>query len=387
MRIVIVGSGHAGVQLAAALRQARHEGDVVLVSGETALPYHRPPLSKGFMLGEVDEAALALRHQAFYGTVERRAGLRATAIERTAQRLILADGTALAYDHLVLATGLRNRHLQGALSLRDLSDAVDLRDRLAAARDIVVIGAGFIGLEFAAVAAAPERRVTVVEAAPRILGRSVCAPIADCIAGWHRARGTALHLSTAITAIEAGAVWAGDIGLPADLVLAGIGAEPDVTLAAEAGLSLDNGIAVDALLATSDPAISAIGDCASFPGPHGRIRLESVQNATDQARCLAARLTGRPAPYAAVPWFWSDQGDIKLQIAGLGAGADHLVSRGDPAAGRFSVFRFRGTQLAAVESINRPADHMAARRLLARPGRLTPDQAADETVDLKILAA
>lgn len=377
MRVVIVGSGHAGVQLAAALRQAGHHGGIVLVGDETALPYHRPPLSKGYMLGEVDVSALALRPPAFYDTIERRAGTRAVAIGRPAQRLMLADGTSLAYDHLVLATGLRNRRLGGALSLRNLADAAALRDRLATARDVVIIGAGFIGLEFAAVAATSERRVTVVEQAPQILGRSVSAPIADRIAGWHRARGTVLHCATTAHGAH----------FRADLVLAGIGADPDIALAAEAGLDLDNGIAVDAWLATSDPAISAIGDCASFPGPNGRIRLESVQNATDQARCLAARLTDRPVPYDAVPWFWSDQGDLKLQIAGLGQGADHLVLRGDPTTGRFSVFRFRNGRLAAVESINRPGDHMAARKLLMRPGCLTPGQAADETIDLKALAA
>ncbi len=370
MRVVIVGAGHAGVQLAAALAQAGH--GIVLVGEETALPYHRPPLSKGYMLGEVDDAALALRPAAFYDTIERHAGVRAVAIDRPAQRLILADGTALAYDHLVLATGLRNRRLAGALSLRDIADAAALRARLAAARDVVVIGAGFIGLEFAAVAKTPERRVTVIEAAPRILGRSVSAPVADCIAAWHRARGTVLQCATGPS----------EAHFRADLVLAGIGADPDVALAKEAGLAIDNGIAVDAWLATSDPAISAIGDCASFPTASGRVRLESVQNATDQARCLAARLAGRPAPYDAVPWFWSDQGDIKLQIAGLGQGADHLVLRGDPASARFSVFRFRDGRLAAVESINRPADHMAARKLL---GRLTPEQAADENVNLKAL--
>ncbi len=371
MRIVIVGSGHAGVQLAAALAPSDH--DIVLVGDEAVLPYHRPPLSKGYMLGEVDAAALALRPASFYQAVERHAGIRAIGIDRLAQRLGLAGGTALAYDHLVLATGLRNRRLPGAFSLRDLGDATAIRDRLATARDVVVIGGGFIGLEFAAVAATPARKVTVIEQAPQILGRSVSAPIAGCIAAWHRARGTALHCATAAT----------EAHFRADLVLAGIGAEPDIALAAEAGLAIDNGIAVDALLSTSDPAISAIGDCASFPTAGGRVRLESVQNATDQARCLAAGLAGRPVPYDAVPWFWSDQGDIKLQIAGLGAGADHLVVRGDPAGGRFSVFRFRDGVLAAVESINRPADHMAARRLL---GRLTPEQAADERADLKALA-
>ncbi len=376
MRVVIVGAGHAGVQLAAALRQAGHDGDIVLVGDDTALPYHRPPLSKGYMLGEVDETALALRPPGFYASIERHAGVRAVAIDRAARHLLLADGTALAYDHLVLATGLRNRRLPGALSLRDLGDAAILRERLAGARDVVVIGAGFIGLEFAAVARTAERRVTVIEATPQILGRSVSGPIAACIADWHRARGTVLRCAATATQAD----------FDADLVLAGIGADPDIALAVQAGLAIDDGITVDALLATSDPAISAIGDCASFPWGSSRIRLESVQNATEQARCLAARLTGRPAAYDMVPWFWSDQGDIKLQIAGLGQDADRLVLRGDPADGRFSVFRFRGDRLAAVESINRPADHMAARRLLARPGRLSPEQAADPGTDLKALA-
>ncbi len=279
--------------------------------------------------------------------------------------------------------------------LRTLADATALRERLTEARAVVLVGAGFIGLEIAAVAAKQGKDVRVVEATGRVMARVVSPPVARFFAAAHASWGTRFLFDTSIVRVlgESGrAVGAettrGEV-LRADLVVICIGVAPDDELAAAAGLATSDGIVVDATLATADPAISAIGDCARYPSrfADGMARLESVQNAVDQARCVAARLAGRPAPYAAVPWFWSDQGELRLQIAGLTAGHDQAVPRGDADSGRFSVFCYREGRLIGIESVNRPADHIAARRLLATAPDLTPDQAADPAHDLKAHAA
>ncbi len=408
--VLIVGAGQGGFQLAASLREAGYAGPVRLLGDEPGLPYQRPPLSKAFLKGEADAAQLELRPAAFYAdhSIEMLHG-RAVAIERAERRVRLADGTALDYEHLVLATGARNRplpvkgaDLDGVFYLRTLADAQALKARLAAARQVVVVGAGFIGLEFAAVARALGHEVTVVEATLHPMGRAVSPIMSAFFAEAHRAMGTRLVLSAGVVALhgrdgQVTGVEAADGALhpgggtvyPADLVVVGIGVVPNAELAAEAGLEVRNGIVVDETLATADPAISALGDAVSYPSVHAglTVRLESVQNAADQARCLAHRLTGNALPYAAVPWFWSDQADLKLQIVGLAAPTDSAVLRGDPASRRFSVFRFHERRLTAIESVNRPADHMLGRRLLAgRPG-LTPEEAADESFELKSLLA
>ena len=404
--IVIVGAGQAGFQAAASLREAGFSGSLTLVGEEAALPYQRPPLSKAYLAGKTDARGLLLRQESFFAEhrIDHRSGTRVTAIDRAERSLLLSEGGPLAYDHLILATGTRNRalpvpgaDLAGVRQLRSLDDADALRSAIEGIRRIVVVGAGFIGLEFAAVCAARGLSVTVIEAAERVMVRAVSPETSEAFRAFHEEAGVRFLFGAGVTAIEgeAGQVavvrTADGQALPADLVLVGIGVVPNQELAAEAGLAVRDGIEVDAFLATGDPAISAIGDCVRFPSrfatgmPGGdRVRIESVQNAVDQGRCLAARLTGRAAAYDAVPWFWSDQGPRKLQIAGLAAPGDASVLRRIGAG--FSVFRFRDDALSAVESVDRPADHMAARRLLASGKALTPEQAADPNFDLKALA-
>ncbi len=404
--IVVAGAGQAGFQLAASLREGGFRDPITLIGDETALPYQRPPLSKAYLAGKTDQEGLFLRQPGFFAehAITHRPGIRATGIDRSERRLHLSDGESLGYDHLVLATGARNRtlpvpgaELDGVRQLRGLADADALKAAIASARDIVVVGAGFIGLEFAAVAAARGLSVTVIEAADRPMARAVSPEIGQFFQGAHEAMGVRFAFGAGVAAIlgrdgrVASVALADGRELEADLVLVGIGVLPNRELAADADLPAEDGVRVDAFLATPDPAISAIGDCARFPSPFahgltpdGTVRIESVQNAIDQGRCLAARLVGRPAPYGALPWFWSDQGPHKLQIAGLAGPGDASVVRGSGPA--FSVFRFRDSVLSAVESVDRAADHMIARRLLAARTALTPDQAADPAFDLKALA-
>lgn len=401
--IVIVGAGQGGFQAAASLRESGYEGQLVLVGDEPGLPYQRPPLSKAYMKGEAGIEQIELRAGAFYA--DHRIELvhaHATAIDRAGQLLRLESGEALPYAHLILATGARNRplpvpghDLAGVFYLRTRADADALKGRLEGARRVVVIGAGFIGLEFAAVARALGHEVTVLEGASRVLARAVSPEMSAFFASAHAAMGTDLVLGAGVIGLEGQSghvtgVKTGDGTVyPADFVLVGIGVVPNVELAAEAGLEVANGIVVDAHLATLDPAISALGDAVAYPSRFagGNVRLESVQNAADQARSLAHRLTGKGTPFDAVPWFWSDQADLKLQIVGLAAATDSAVLRGDPASRRFSVFRFRDGVLTAIESVNRPADHMLGRRLLAGTPAITPEQAGDEGFELKTLLA
>ncbi|WAC29215.1 NAD(P)/FAD-dependent oxidoreductase [Ancylobacter sp. SL191] len=405
--IVIIGAGQGGFQAAASLREAGFTGPLTLIGDEPGLPYQRPPLSKAYMKGEAGPEQIELRPAAFYADhaitlVEGRA----VAIEREARRVRMADGSVHPYAHLILATGARNRplpvpgkDLAGVYYLRTRADADALKERLPGGRRVVVIGAGFIGLEFAAVARALGHEVVVLEAASRPMARALSPDMSAFFAAEHRNWGVDLRCGAGVVGLvgEAGHVTGVEatdgIVYPADFVLVGIGVTPNVELAAEAGLEVANGIVVDAHLATADPAISALGDAVAYPSVHAGMmaRLESVQNAVDQARSIAARLTGKVGPagealaYVAVPWFWSDQADLKLQMVGIAGPTDLAVLRGDPASRRFSVFRFHERRLTAIESVNRPADHMLGRRLLAGTPRLTPEEAADEGFDLKSL--
>jgi 3-phenylpropionate/trans-cinnamate dioxygenase ferredoxin reductase subunit len=400
--IVIVGAGHAGVQAAASLREEGADDAIVLLSGEPDLPYQRPPLSKAFLKGQMDRAGLPLRAEQFYRdkNVDLRLGVQAKRIDLAGKRVELSSGAAEPFDHLILATGARPRPfdvpgagLEGVLGLRNIADAATIRERLGVGRRVVVVGAGFIGLEIAATALALGGDVTVVEIA-RPLGRAVSPSTSDFFLDAHKAFGARFRLGVGVEAIEGanGAVAAVVLGdgerLAADLVIVGVGVLAEDRLAREAGLACDNGIVVDGELVASDPAVSAIGDCAQFPHHSAGqlLRLESVQNATDQAKCVARRLTGKPERYAALPWFWSDQGDLKLQIAGLSNGVDRWTLRGDPNNRAYAVFGFRGGALAVVETVNRGAEHMAARRIIGGHLPITPDEAADPAFDLRKLA-
>ena len=399
--VVIVGSGQGGFQLAASLREEGFGGPIAIVGEEPGLPYQRPPLSKAYLTGKTDAEGLLLRTASFYAErgIEILAPEEAVSIDREARLVTLRSGRALPYGHLVLATGARNRplpvpgaDLENVLYLRSRQDADLIRARLDGATRVVVVGAGFIGLEFAAVAASLGREVTVLEALGRPMARALSLPMSDYFHRAHEKAGLRLRFGEVVTRVTGeggratGIETAQGQHVSADLVVVGIGIVPNVELAAEAGLAIENGIRIDEQLLTADPDISAIGDCASYPSPFAqgrRVRLESVQNAVDQARCVAARLCGRPAAYASVPWFWSDQGAMKLQMAGLTEGHDVVALRGDPQCGAFSVFCFAGGRLLGVESVNRAADHMIARRLLAKGANVTPEEVADPAVDLK----
>lgn len=383
--VVIIGAGQGGAQAAMSLRQEGHAGPITLIGDEPGLPYQRPPLSKAFLkTGEADK--LALRPASFFEKkqIALRSGTRVTAIDRAAKRVQL-EGDTLDYDHLILATGTRNLvppipGIERALGLRTLDDARALRAALQRPRTVAVIGGGFIGLEFAAVARALGHEVSVAEAAPRLMSRVVSPEMSQRFATLHENLGTALHLGQPVTEVtDCGISLADGTRLPADLVLLAAGVRPNVELAEAAGLAAENGIVVDATLRTEDPAIHALGDCAAFPDPvTGRaVRLESVQAATDHARTIARAITGRPEPYAAVPWFWSDQSDHKLQIAGLAAPGDEAVTVGET-----TVLRFNDITLSAVETINDTKIHMKARRLLAPGTAPTRDILAASAYDL-----
>ncbi len=397
--VVIAGSGQAGFQVASSLRQGGFAGHITLVGDEEGVPYQRPPLSKAYLLGKIGTQALRFRPEEHFD--EHRIGRlhdRVVAIDRTGHQVRLASGAELPYDHLVIATGARNRvpdipgaGLAGVFGLRTLADADALAARLPAVRDAVVIGAGFIGLEFAAVAAAKGVKVHVLEIADRPMARAISRPMSELFAGAHRSWGVTLDLQQGVRCLlgEGGHVTGVETTdgrlLRADVVVYGIGVLPNAELAGDAGLAVDNGILVDELLRTSDPDISALGDVACFSSRHAArpIRLESVQNAVDQGKAIAARLLGQPAPYVALPWFWTDQGELKLQIAGLSEGHDETVQIGSPGTRQVTVLCFRAGRLIAVETANRPADHMAARKLLVRDTPLTPAEASAAGFDLK----
>src|ERR1700694_2119214 len=395
--VLIVGAGHAGFQLAGSLRQHGFAERIGLINDEAHLPYQRPPLSKAYLKGAGGADTLMFRPDKFYReqNVELIAD-RAVAIDRAAHRLLLASGASLQYGHLVLATGARHRLLPNAnladvRYLRTLDESEALRLRIASARHVVVIGAGFIGLEFAATARAKGLEVDVVELATRVMARAVTAEISAFFQSRHTAAGIRIHLGVQATSIESDGTRVTGVSLsdgrhvPADLVVVGVGVLPNVELADEAGLPVAAGVIVDEQLLTADPNISAIGDCALFASPRfgAALRLESVQNATDHARCVAARLTGDAKTYDGQPWFWSDQGADKLQIAGLTTGYDRVVVRGDREQGSFSAFCYKSGQLVGVESINRASDHVFGRRILGMNRSIEPEQAADPGFDLK----
>lgn len=401
--VVIVGAGQGGFQLAASLREAGYQEPITLIGEEPHIPYYRPPLSKGFVAGKEDLENVELRPASFYQDhrIDLRAGQRVAALDPSQRRVKLASGDLVPYDQLVLAVGARNRRLpvkgsdlDGVLSLRTLEESTAIRQRLQSAQQVVVIGGGFIGLELAAVACSLGKWVTVLEMLPRLMSRAVAPIVSDFYRDLHATQGVTIVCGCNLAEIAGDGGRVREVRMadgalyPADLVLVGIGIAPNVELARQAGLAVGNGVAVNQWLQTADENIYAIGDCAEYPNHFSgtRLRLESVQNAADQAQHVAASILGRREPYRALPWFWTDQYDVKLQMAGLSAGYDRIVTRGSREARRLSAFYFKQNRLIAIDSINRPLDHIIGRKLIAAGSPLTPEQAADESLDLRKLA-
>lgn len=388
--IVIVGGGQAGYQTAMSLRESGFEGAVRVIGEEPYAPYQRPPLSKEFLKGNLaaDDLLFATPAEFASARIDLESGVRVEAIDRHARRVVLSSGGALGYDHLVLATGVRNRVLpsmDGIFTLRSMDDARGISEALKGAGSLVVIGGGFLGLELAAVAAGRGVRVDVIELTQIPMGRAISLAASAALVRHHEQNNVRFHLQRRVSGIEMSSGQGRHVllddgtRLDADVIVVSIGVAPRSELAEAAGLPVSNGILVDGMLATPDPSISAIGDCAAYPNPFAgcRVRLESVQNAADQGRYLATRLTGHDEPYSAVPWFWSDQGQ-RLQIAGLTLNHDDTLVIGDTAKPAFSVLCFRQGVLVGVDSINQPAHHMAARRLLAARHTLRRGDVDDE---------
>jgi 3-phenylpropionate/trans-cinnamate dioxygenase ferredoxin reductase subunit len=395
MRVVIVGAGQAGAALAAKLRALGHAGEIILLGEEPSPPYQRPPLSKAYLLGEMTEDRLWLRAPEFWAdqNVELRLGQPVTALDPAAGTLRVG-GEVLGYDQLALTTGALPRRLPDAIggglagvyTVRSLADVDAMRAEFRPGRRVIIVGGGYIGLEAAAVAAKLGLHATVLEMAPRILQRVAAPETSDHVRALHRAHGVTILERTGLDRLQGSARVTGarltdGRVLPADFVIVGIGILPDTRLAEAAGLTLDNGIATDAFGRSSDPAIWAAGDCASFPHGAGRLRLESVGNAIDMAEAVAANILGANQPYQAKPWFWSDQFDLKLQIAGLNSGYDRVVTRTE---GGTSFWYYRGDQLLAVDAMNDSRAYMVGKRLI-ESGRSPAPQAIAETPDLKAL--
>lgn len=398
--VLIVGAGQAGLQLAVSLREDGYDGPIRLVGNEALLPYQRPPLSKGLLSGTVAGDELFLEDESFFAraAIDFVANDHAIRVDRARRRLVLSSGRELTYGKLVFATGARNRALacapapiSGVVSLRSLADAQRLRHRLKEARSLVVVGAGFVGLEVASVAVDLGISVVVVEAAASAMQRVLSPLAAEALTRHHRERGVQFVFGRCVTRVR-------DVGgqvdqvelddgqvLDADLVLLAIGVVPNAELAGAAGLEVSNGIVVDETLRTSDADIYAIGDCAAFRSGSEWLRLESVQSAVDQARFVSRHLTGCADGFSQVPLFWSDQGGLRVQIAGVAKREDESVVRGDPTSPAFAVYRFRNACLTAVEAINRPAEVQMGRRLIARAIHPTAAQVRDPAFDLKSL--
>lgn len=403
---IIIGAGHAGGELAIALRNEGWEGRILLLGEEAHLPYHRPPLSKAYLAGGVEKSSLAIRPLAAYerANVEFMPGVRVVRIDRANQRLELADGSQLAYDKLAIATGGRPRPLSvpnAAVAercanfhyLRTLDDVEQIRAQLAAGKRLAIVGGGYIGLEVAASAVAQGLQVTVLEALPRVLQRVTAAELSAYYERKHREAGVDIRTGVQVADLEVtgdavtAVLCADGSRLAADLVVVGIGLLANTELAAEAGLQVDNGILVDEHAQTSDPHIYAAGDCTNHPNAllGRRLRLESVPNALEQSRVAAANMAGKAKTYASAPWFWSDQYELKLKMVGLAEGFERLVLRGDPATDSFSAFYLKGDKVLAADTVNRPQDFIAAKRLVAEGIAVTDTQLADDSRPLKEL--
>lgn len=398
--LVVIGASYAGIQAVLSARDAGYCETISVISDETWLPYQRPPLSKEFLLGRQNEAALTLRNSAFFTSrkIDLLLGVRTTEIDRDAQRVLLSDGATLTFDKLLIATGSCARrlsapgaNLDGVCYLRSMDDAIELRSRLQEAAEIVIVGGGFIGLEVAASASQLGKRVTLIESGPRLLMRAVSPIVSEFLLAMHRKHGVDVRLGENLVSIEGrnGKVVSVNCGqtcrIGADLVVVGIGGLANSQIAEAAQLLCRDGIVVDDCAQTSDPRIYAAGDCTIHDNvfAEGWLRLESVQHAQDQGKAAGLAIAGRSSPYVSVPRFWSDQYASKLQIAGISAGFDAHAVRGSIEEGKFSLFYYKGGRLVAVDSLDRAGDQMAARKLLA--GRLTPspEQVADPSFDFR----
>jgi 3-phenylpropionate/trans-cinnamate dioxygenase ferredoxin reductase subunit len=392
--IIVVGASQAGLQVAESLRQEGYNGPLMLIGDEPHPPYQRPPLSKALLTGETTEDRLVLRGRDLLAKrdIALVTGVRVLGVDRAGRRLHLSDGRDLAWRGLALATGGRARTLPipgadlgGVVTLRTIEDSRRIGAGIAQASSVAVVGGGFIGLEIAAAARKAGRPTVVLEALDRLLARSSAPFVSDFFRDVHVAAGVDIRLGTQASAIEgkdgrvAAVITADGRAHPADLVVVGVGIVANAELAQGCGIACERGIVVDDCSRTDDPAVTAAGDCTARRMPDGSLlRLESVQNAIEQGKSAAAALVGKARPFTAAPWFWSDQYDVRLQMAGLSAGHDKIVVRGDRAARRFSVFYFRGETLVAVDTVNRAPDHIAARKLLDAGRSPTLAQAADE---------
>ncbi|TPK96491.1 NAD(P)/FAD-dependent oxidoreductase [Mesorhizobium sp. B2-4-14] len=378
---IIVGAGHAGVQLAASLRQEGYQGSITLFERETDLPYHKPPLSKAFLKSDAQKPQL-LRGESFYegNGIDLVQGIDVEAVDLEEQAVLLTNGTSRRFATLVLATGATPRmpdvagvHFRNVVALRTMPDARRVHEAVGSAVNVVIIGGGFIGLEIGATLAALDKRVTIVEAADRLLGRAAPAEISRHVLRRLEAAGVRIILRCGVAAINGrddqavSVTTTADEKLAADLVIVGIGVVPNCLLATTAGLACENGILVDRSMRTSHENVFAVGDCARFHHwlAGRRVRLESVQNATDQAKLAARAIAGHDVTYRAVPWFWSDIGDVKLQMVGLSYDADLQIVTGSLEDNAFSIHHFSGSRLTSIDTVNRPAEHMLGRKMLA----------------------
>ena len=403
-RVVIVGAGHAGGSAAAFLRQYGHAGPIVLIGDEPLLPYQRPPLSKAWLKGEADADSLALKPADWYADagISLRLGGTVVKIDREAGLVHLASGETAAYDALVLATGARARtldipgaDLDGVLSLRTAADAEQLKAALGPNRRLAVVGGGYVGLEAAASARALGSHALIIERESRVLARVACEVLSTFFQNYHTARGVAFELNAGVEAFDGadgrvtGVRLADGRTVACDVALVGVGAIPNDDLARAAGLDCANGIVVDGQARTSDARIFAIGDVSNRPLPlyERQVRLESVPNALEQAKQAAAAIVGRAGPVPEVPWFWSDQYDLKLQIAGMPFDADQIVVRGDVTAAKFAVFHLKGDLVQAVEAVNAPPEFMAGKQLISRRTPVSVAKLVDLTISMKDVAA
>jgi 3-phenylpropionate/trans-cinnamate dioxygenase ferredoxin reductase component len=402
--VVIIGAGQAALECAASLRKGGYAGSIVMLGEEPHLPYQRPPLSKAYLLGDMDAPRLLFRNLDYFeaNNIVLTTSAHVDEIDRESLTVTDEQGLVYHYTDLVIATGARVRplpvqgsDLAGVYYLRTLDDVDRIEAAMAGVQNVAVIGAGFIGLEFAAVANKLGKTVTVIEAADRVMGRAVSEEISRYFEELHRSHGVTVMTGTGVAALEGvngkldGVLLANGDVVKTELALVGIGVIPNTELAQASGLECNNGIVVDELGRTSDPNIYAAGDCVVYAHPFAGVpvRLESVQNAIDQAKAVASAICGMPTAYHAIPWFWSDQYDIKLQMAGLTMGTDTHILRGSMADNKFSIFHFRDGVLRGVDSVNKAADHVMARKLLAAGISPTLEQAADDGFALKSLVS